>query len=127
MKIIAHDPNSSNKGHYSPGVISHGMLYISGQLPINPETGKIQEGDISAQTQRTLLNVERILNAAGLNKENVVQCRIYIPDMKFWDTINDIYSGFFGTHKPARVIVPSRELHNEALVEIEAIAELEAE
>lgn len=125
MKHITLQSKLENKGHYSPGVISGGMLYISGQLPVHHETGAPISGDIVQQTSDALHNVELVLKAAGLSKKNVVMCRVYIPDMAYWDTVNDTYASFFELHKPARVIVPSRELHNGALVEIEAIAEME--
>lgn len=121
MKLIA--GNANKKGHYSPGVLVGNILYISGQLPMDPETGKLVEGGIEAQTKAALGNVERVLTAAGLAKTDVAMCRVYIPDMAYWDTVNDIYAAFFGEHKPARVIVPTRELHHGALVEIEAMAE----
>lgn len=111
-------------GHYTPGVISNGMLYISGQLPMDPATGRLPEGGITAHTAMALANVERVLNEAGLTRENVVLCRVYLPDVAHWDAVNQAYAAFFGDHRPARVMVPSRELHNGALVEIEAMAEL---
>ena len=117
--------NSNKKGHYSPGMISHGMLYISGQLPFDYEKGKMVEGDITIQANKALSNVEEVLSIAGLTKNNVVQCRVYISDINDWDTVNDVFADFFGSHKPSRAIVPTRELHNNALIEIEAIAEME--
>ena len=126
MKFVVLNENRNNPGHYSPGVISNGMLYISGQLPVDPETGKMAEGDISAHARLALHRVEQVLLAAGLTKEHVVLCRVYIPDVSDWDVVNRVYAEFFGPHKPARVVVPSRELHHGALVEVEAIAEMEA-
>lgn len=114
----------SKGGHYSPGVIAGGMLYISGQLPIDPGTGKIAEGGIREQTKQALANVGRVLEAAGCRREDVVMCRVYISDMGNWDAVNEVYSAFFGSHKPARAVVPTRELHHGALVEIEATAEM---
>lgn len=125
MKIITIESKFENKGHYSPGVISNGMLYISGQLPVHHDTGLPASGDISKQTADALHNVELILHSAGITKENVVMCRIYIPNVAYWDAVNDVYADFFGAHKPARVVVPSRALHNGALVEIEAVAEMQ--
>ena len=124
MKLIS--LNTNKKGHYSSGVLLGNTLYISGQLPMDPETGKPTGGGIEEQTRTALANVERVLQAAGLGKENVAMCRVYIPDVSLWDAVNDVYAAFFGTHKPARVVVPTRELHHGALVEIEAIAEKEA-
>lgn len=109
------------------GRISGGMLYVSGQLPVHHETGEPMAQDIVQQTWDALHNVELVLKAAGCAKEDVVLCRVYIPDVAHWDTVNQVYAEFFGSHKPARVIVPSRELHNGALVEIEAVAEVREE
>lgn len=125
MKRIVIESKLVNKGHYCPGMISNGMLYISGQLPVHHETGEPMAEDIAQQTYDALHNVELVLKAAGITKEHVVMCRVYIPDVAHWDIVNEVYAKFFGEHKPARVIVPSRELHNGALVEIEAMAEME--
>jgi len=122
MKRI--EGNTSKGGHYSPGIISRGMLYVSGQLPIDPGTGKIAEGGAAEQTRTALGNMERVLRTAGANKENVILCRVYIPDVSLWDEVNAVYAEFFGGHKPARVMVPTTALHHGALVEIEAVAEL---
>jgi len=122
MKVV--EGLTSKGGHYSPGIIAGGMLYVSGQLPIDPETGRIAEGGIREQTRQALSNVGRVLAAAGLGRESVVMCHVYIPDMADWDAVNEVYAEFFGSHKPARVVVPTRELHHGALVEIEAVAEM---
>lgn len=125
MKPVKIESKLQNKGHYVPGMISGTTLYISGQLPVHHETGLPMAADITQQTLDALHNVELVLHAAGCNKENVVLCRVYISDMDQWDTVNAAYGAFFGEHKPARVVVPTRELHFGALVEIEAVAELE--
>ena len=113
-----------NKGHYVPGMISGGMLYVSGQLPVHHETGAPMAADIEQQTRDALHNVELVLNAAGCGREDVVLCRVYVSSIALWDAVNAVYAAFFGSHKPARVVVPTRELHNGALVEIEAVAEV---
>ena len=113
-----------NKGHYSPGVISNGMLYVSGQLSIDPDTRELPAGGVKDHARQALSNVERVLNEAGLDKENVVQCRIYLIGVHNWDAINEVYADFFGDHKPARIVVPVPELHGGSLVEIEAMAEI---
>lgn len=122
MEIL---PAAKNKkGHYSLGVVMNGTLYVSGQLPVNPLTGKIAGGDIETQGKQALKNVEHVLRQAGVQKENIGLCRIYLSDISLWDKMNAVYADFFGSHKPARVIVPTRELHYGALVEIEAAAEM---
>lgn len=124
MKEVRIETKLQNKGHYVPGMISGSTLYVSGQLPVHHETGAPMAETIEEQTKDALHNVELVLKAAGCTKENIVMCRVYIPDVAHWDTVNAVYADFFGEHRPARVIVPSRALHNGALVEIEAVAEL---
>lgn len=111
-------------GHYAPGIISQGMLYVSGQLPIDHNTGKVVAGGFAAQVERALANVEAVLTAAQLTRRQVVECRVYLPDIALWDEADRIYAAFFGAHKPARVVVPTRELHHGALIEIEALVEV---
>lgn len=124
MKKIFLDVAGKNKGHYVPGVISGNHLYISGQLSIDPDTRKVPEGSIEEHMELALRNVERVLKAAGLERKDVIQCRIYIVDIDFWDAVNDIYCAFFGEHMPARVVVAVPKLHFGCMAEIEAIAEV---
>lgn len=126
MKKVAPAYLAENKGHYSPGIVSNGMLYVSGQLSIDPDTRLLPEGGIEAHARQALANLDRVLREAGLGRDSVVLCRVYIADMDGWDTVNRIYAEFFGTHKPARVIVPTGRLHFGCLVEIEAVAEVSA-
>lgn len=125
MKKILLNVNGENKGHYAPGVISRNTLYISGQLSIDLDTRKVPEGGVEEHMELALHNVERVLEAAGLKKENVVQCRVYISDIEYWDAINKAYKEFFGEHTPARIVVPVPALHFGCKVEIEAVAEVE--
>jgi len=113
--------------HYSPGVVHNGLLYVSGQLSIDPATGKVPAGGAAAETRQALLNLEAVLTAAGAKKTDVIQCRVYTPDVDLWDEINAVYAGFFGDHKPARCVVPSTRLHFGCLVEIEAVAAVKEE
>jgi len=125
MRLIS--GNASKGGHYSPGVVSRGMLYVSGQLPIDHSTGTLVSGGAAEHTRTALQNMERVLAAAGVTKEAVVMCRVYVPDVKLWEDVNREYAAFFGEHRPARVVVPTRELHYGAMVEIEAVAEMPEE
>lgn len=111
-------------GHYTPGIISNGMLYISGQPSVDPATGKPAEGGAAAETLCALKRMESVLEAAGLTKENVVLCHIFMTDGNMWGEVNKTYAAFFGDHKPARVAVPSAPMHNGCCVEIDAIAEM---
>lgn len=124
MKKITPKYKGENKGHYTPGIISNGMLYISGQLSLDPDSKKVPEGGIEAHTRLALENVERVLKAAGLCRKDVVQCRVYVSDIDQWEIVNQVYSEFFGEHKPARIVVPAGKLHYGCLIEIEAIAEV---
>lgn len=120
MKKITTQFTSKDGGHYSPGVVHNGLLYISGQLSVNPETGKCA-GEIVEEAWQAMKNLELILDAAGSTKDDVIQCRLYTPDVAYWPEINKVYAAYFGEHKPSRVVVPSNTLHGGCLVEIEAI------
>jgi reactive intermediate/imine deaminase len=108
-------------GHYSHCIEHNGILYLSGQLPFDPETRIMPEG-IVKQTEQVLKNVERILTEASSNKNKVLQVRIYIPNIENWGVVNELYAEFFGNHKPARCIIPTGELHYNAMIEIEVTA-----
>lgn len=123
MKEVTLNVKGENKGHYVPGMISNGMLYISGQLSLDLDTRKVAEGGIREHMQQALKNLDAVLNEAGVTRNQVVQCRVYIAGIEGWNAANEEYKKFFGDHKPARIIVSTQELHFGCLVEIEAIAE----
>lgn len=127
MKLVQPPFKGENKGHYTPGVISQGTLYVSGQLSIDPDTREVCQGDIKAHTRLALDNVDRVLKEAGIDRTHVVFCRVYTPSVEYWGPINEVYAEFFGDHKPGRVIVSTTTLHFGCLVEIEAIAEMNKE
>ncbi|MGP0225132.1 RidA family protein [Paenarthrobacter sp. NCHU4564] len=126
MKAIVTEFSTRDGGHYVPGMEHNGVLYVSGQLSINPATGEIPVGGVANETRQALANLELVLNTAGLTRDDVIQCRLYTPDVANWPEINTAYSEFFGTHKPARVVVPSNNLYGGCLVEIEAVADATA-
>jgi 2-iminobutanoate/2-iminopropanoate deaminase len=109
-------------GHYSQAVIANGMVFVSGQLPIVPGSGEKISGTIEDQTLQVLKNIEAITVAAGSNKSKIVKVTVYISDISLWGDVNNIYSGFFGVHKPARAMVPVRDLHYGFKIEMDAIA-----
>jgi reactive intermediate/imine deaminase len=110
------------KGHYSPAIEHNGLIFVSGQLPIDHATGRIETGDIEAQTELALHNVETILFAAGSDLRHVLQMTIYISEMELWDKVNETYQRILGDHRPARAIVPVKDLHFGTKIEIQAIA-----
>ncbi len=110
------------KGHYSQGIVYNGLIYVSGQLPMNLTTREIENGTIEAQTELALRNVEAVLMAAGSDLNHVLQMTIYVSEMELWDKVNEVYSRILGEHRPARVIVPVNDLHFDTKIEIQAIA-----
>lgn len=110
------------KGHYSPAVEFNGLIFVSGQLPWNHATGAVETGAVEAQTELALRNVEAILTAAGSDLQHVLQMTIYISEMELWDKVNEVYKRILGEHKPARAIVPVKDLHFGTKIEIQAIA-----
>ena len=110
------------KGHYTPGVVANGFVFVSGQLPFDPATGVLVEGGIEVQTERTLRNVELVLKAAGSSLDRIVHMTVYIPDGDLWADVNTAYARIMGSHKPTRAIVPVSPLHYGALIEIQAVA-----
>ena len=122
MKHIIPEGQPAPKGHYSPGIKHHGLVYVSGQLPMTLDTREPFTGDIGEQTELALRNVEAVLKAAGSGLEHVLQMTIYVSDMELWAAVNAKYAEVMGSHRPARAIVPVKELHFGTQIEIQAIA-----
>lgn len=109
-------------GHYSQGIVHNGLVYVAGQLPITPDSNDRSIGTMAQQTERTLRNVEAILKAAGSGLDRVLQMTIYISDISLWGEVNSEYARIMGEHRPARAVVPVKELHYGYQIEIQAIA-----
>ncbi len=109
-------------GHYSQATVHHGVVYVAGQLAIDPRTGEKKLGSIEEQTEQALRNVGEILHAAGSDLNRVLKMTIYISDISLWSAVNEVYASIMGPHRPARAVVPTKELHYGFLIEIEAIA-----
>ena len=122
MKAIYTSGAPAPAGHYAQGIVHNGLLYVSGQLPINPETGDKSVTSIEAQTQQVLANLEAVLLESGSGKDQVLKVTIYVADMALWDRVNAVYAEFFGDHKPARAVVPTLELHFGFQIEMDALA-----
>ena len=116
-------PNAPKpSGHYSQAVVHNNIVYVSGQLPIDPKTGEKCLGSIEEQTKQVLENVSEILKAAGSDMNQVLKITLYVSDIELWGRVNTVYSEFFDKHRPARAVVPTRDLHYGFKIEIEAIA-----
>ncbi len=121
-KIISTDKAPKAIGPYSQAVEANGILFISGQVPIDPATGKLIEGGIKEQTEQALKNIGAILEAAGLNFSHVVKSTCLLSDMENFAAMNEVYSRFYITEMPARAAYGVVKLPLGALIEIETIA-----
>ena len=110
-------------GPYSQAIQVGGLVYTSGQLPINPETGAFVPGGIKEQTQQSLTNVKAVLEEAGTAMNRVVKTTVFLADMGDFADMNSVYAEFFSTPYPARSAVAVKTLPKGALVEIEVVAE----
>ena len=113
-------------GPYSHAVRTGQLLFVSGQVPIDPTTGNLVGGDISAQTQRVMQNIDAVLKAAGLSLKDVVRTTIYLADMNDFAAVNAVYGEYFAEPYPARATVQVARLPKDARVEIDLIASYEA-
>ena len=123
MKAIQTNQAPAAIGPYSQAIDSGaGLVFVSGQLPIDPATGAFPEGGVQAQTRQSLSNARAILEAAGLSLQNVVKTTVFLADMADFAAMNEIYAQFFAAPYPARSAVAVKTLPKGALVEIECIA-----
>jgi len=122
MEIIATDKAPRAIGPYSQAVRHGGLLFLSGQIPLDPETGAMVEGGIEAQARRALDNLVAVLAAAGCTTGDVVKTTIFLKSLGDFAKVNEVYGDYFSTHRPARATVEVSALPRGALVEIEAIA-----
>lgn len=123
MSQIIHTPNAPAAiGPYSQAVQAGNLLFVSGQLPIEPATGAFSGSDIAAQTRQSLTNVKNILEAAGFSCADVVKTTVLLADIGDFSAMNAVYAEFFTENCPARAAFAVKDLPKGALVEIEAIA-----
>ena len=113
---------ASPRGHYTPAMRAGDFVYVSGQGPIDPVTDKLAVGDVEFQTQLTLSNIRRILEAAGVGVTDVVKCSVFLRDISEFHNMNRAYAAFFGDHKPARTTIEAKFHQAEMLVEIDCVA-----
>jgi len=109
-------------GPYSQGIVANGLVFCSGQIPIDPATGELNTGTIEEQTRLVLKNVGAVLEAAGSSYDDVVKCTVFLHDMNDFGKMNEVYAEFFKAPSPARAAVQVARLPRDVKVEIEAIA-----
>ncbi len=122
LETVMTDKAPKAIGPYSQAILANGFLFVSGQIPINPENGEILSGDIQAQTKLVMNNLSSILEKAGTSLEKVVKTTIYLKDMDDFQVVNNTYGEFFPGHKPARACVEVARLPKDVRIEIDAIA-----
>ena len=111
-------------GPYSQAVRAGGFLFVSGQIPLDPDTGALVEGDVAVQTHRVFRNIAAILTAAGSSLDRVVRATVYLADMNDFPAMNEVYGTYFIAPAPARSTIQAARLPKDARVEIDVIAEV---
>ena len=109
-------------GNYSQATVYNGLVFVAGQLSIDPATGEHKTGPIEEQTELALKNVHAILQAAGSDWSRVLKMTVYVADINLWEAVNQVYARILGEHRPARATIPTGALHHGFLIEIEAVA-----
>ena len=120
--IVTSDRGPKPIGPYSQAVKINGLLYLSGQIPLDPKTNEMITGDIKAQTERVLENIKGILESAGSNLHHVVKTTVFLKDMNEFPAMNEVYAKYFTSAHPARSTVQVARLPKDASVEIEVVA-----
>lgn len=121
LKVLHTDKAPAAIGPYSQGIQAGNLLFTSGQLPLNPETGELKS-DIRSATQQSLENVRNILESAGASMDKIIKVVIFLRDMNDFAAMNEVYGTYFPTNPPARSAVQVARLPKDAIIEIEAIA-----
>lgn len=121
-QAVATDKAPKAIGPYSQGIKAGNLLFVSGQVPIDPATGNIIEGDIKAQTDRVMRNLTAILEAGGASMDHVVRCTVYLADMNDFAAMNEVYGSYFSQPAPARATIQAVRLPKDARVEIDVVA-----
>lgn len=109
-------------GHYSQATVYNGLVFVAGQLSVDPATGEHKTGSIEEQTELALNNVHAILQAAGSDWSRVLKMTVFVADINLWDAVNKVYGRILGEHRPARAVIPTGPLHHGFLIEIDAVA-----
>ena len=126
MKTIATEGAPQAIGPYSQALVSDDLLFVSGQIPLDPATGALVPGGIEQAVERVFDNIQAILGAAGATLDDVVKTTVYLVQMSDFAAMNAVYARRFGSHRPARSTVAVAQLPKDAAVEIDVIARLRA-
>lgn len=121
-KVISTVKAPAAIGPYSQAIEVNGMLFLSGQIPVDPSTGEIVEGGIKEQTKQVFENITNVLKEAGLTLDNVVKTTVFLADISMFAEMNEVYASYFTSAYPARSAFAVKQLPKGALVEIESIA-----
>jgi 2-iminobutanoate/2-iminopropanoate deaminase len=121
-KIVSTEKSPKAIGPYSQAVIYDGVAYLSGQIPLDPATGQLVEGDIAVQTERVLENLKALLGACGASLESVLKTTVYLKDMGDFSKMNEVYARYFTQNPPARATVEASRLPRDVAIEVDAIA-----
>ena len=121
-EIVSTENAPSAIGPYSQAVKTGNLVFVSGQIPIDPKTGEFVSDEVAEQTEQVLKNLSAVLEAAGSSLNNVVKTTVFLADMNDFAVMNEIYARFFGENKPARATVQAARLPRDARVEIECVA-----
>lgn len=122
METIQTDLAPKAIGPYSQAIKAGGLVFTSGQIPLDPSTMQVVEGDIQKQTELVLNNLKAVLEAAGTSIDRVVKTTVFLADMNDFAAMNEVYASFFSSNKPARSTVQAARLPRDVSIEIEAIA-----
>lgn len=122
LKRVQTDKAPAAIGPYSQAMVHAGMVYTAGQVALDPATGELVDGDVTAQTEQVFRNLAAVLEAAGASLQTVVKTTVFLKDMGEFGPMNEIYARHFGEHRPARSTVQAARLPKDCAVEIEAIA-----
>jgi len=122
LAAVAPEDAPAAIGPYSPGILAGAYVFLSGQIPIDPATGELVDGDVAAQTDQVMRNLNAVLRAAGTSIQRVVKTTIYLADLEDFAVVNGVYARHVGTPAPARATVQVARLPRNARVEIDAIA-----
>jgi 2-iminobutanoate/2-iminopropanoate deaminase len=122
LGVVATDAAPKAIGPYSQAIMTDGLVFTAGQVALDPKSGELVGTSTAQQTEQVLKNLQAVLAAAGTSLDNVVKATVYLADMADFATMNEVYTRYFGTHKPARSTVQAAGLPKAARVEIDVIA-----